>query len=256
MADQFLKFTINNSKQQEALSQIIAKGSNISGGFMFESGTDLSIFQGDVEQFSDSFGSISGYSKEQSAKIFGAIDQDGNGKLDANEISAFASLGDGFIENDEIRLDETDITALMDIARQNVEAALTEDIDTVDETDNNTNTYIQQEQEEIIPETTTTTETTPTTSAERATISDNDALARAAELRTAMAGWGTDEATVSRILEESGYSSADIVKIMNTFENQYGESLMSDIQGDFQALKKQFTEKCCMLQLQKKQDKL
>ncbi len=68
---------------------------------------------------------------------------------------------------------------------------------------------------------------------ERATIGDNEALAAAQELRTAMAGMGTDEKTVSRILMESGYSTADIVKIMDVFENKYGETLMSDIQDDY-----------------------
>ena len=48
-----------------------------------------------------------------------------------------------------------------------------------------------------------------------------------------MAGLGTDEKTVSQILTQSGYSSADIVKIMDAFESNYGESLMSDIQGDY-----------------------
>ncbi len=231
MADQFLKFTVNpnNAKQQEAMQQLAAKGSGISGGFMFQSGEDLSIFEGDVSQFSESFGGVSGYSEEQSAKIFGVIDTDGNGKLDTNEINAFASLGDeGFIENDEIRLDETDITVLMDIAKSNVEEALEEDPedDTTAVKDETTETV-------VADDTKTTTTAKPTTSSERATISDNDASARAAELRNAMAGWGTDEASVTKILEESGYSSADILKIMDSFESSYGETLMNDIQCDY-----------------------
>ena len=98
----------------------------------------------------------------------------------------------------------------------------------------------------IQPDGTSVTETrtyeevvTPTPEPERevqttdATLSDNEALALASELRSAMAGWRTDEAKVHDILQERGYNSADVLKIMNAFESKYNESLMSDIQGDF-----------------------
>jgi len=44
---------------------------------------------------------------------------------------------------------------------------------------------------------------------------------------------GTDEDVVSNYLLSGNYNSADIVKIMKAYEEKYGHSLMSAIQGDY-----------------------
>lgn len=65
------------------------------------------------------------------------------------------------------------------------------------------------------------------------TLTDAQADEKATALYNAMKGAGTDEEAVKNILINEGYGSADIVKIMDTFDSKYDESLMSWIQNDF-----------------------
>ena len=233
MANDFIKLTANKQSQSQidALKKIGSK-TGIDGGQIILNGGNLSIFQGDVENFKSA--GLGNYNAEQLETIFGALDVDGNGQIDENEITAFAALGNDendVIDNDKSIIDETDFAALYEMAQDYVDEALQEET--------TTNTTV------TTPEVTTTTPevtTTPTTTTENevqrteATLSDNEALAAATELRIAMKGYdvsGKGEKQVNKILLERGYNSADIVKIMNAFEEQYGESLMSDIQDDF-----------------------
>lgn len=241
MTDNFGKFTVNknNAAQMEALKKLGNINFGVNDGKIVKVGNDMSVFQGDVNNLQKSpLGQF--YNEEQIQTIFSAVDVDGNGKLDSNEINMLATLGDDpshVIPEDKATIDESDFGALFDLAENYVNEALTEPvIDTgkTTTTDTNNGTRVKEEPlTEYKPETEVKQEIKTTTSNERATISDNDALARAQELRSAMAGWGTDEKTVTRILEGSGYSTADIVKISSTFENAFGESLMHDVQNDF-----------------------
>ena len=246
--DNFMKLTVKNQSQIDALKKIGKHDFGVNGGRIVMNGTDLSIFQGDVENFKKS--ELGNYNAEQLETIFGVLDADGNGKLDMNELKSFAALGedtDNIIEDDKNIIDETDFEALYTMAQDYVEEALVEepetnpttpdttiDIPTVDDKDK-----VDGDDKKVTDEKTTDEKTDITDDivepevAEKSVIDDNDAAAAAEELRTAMAGLGTDEKTVTRVLIESGYSTADIVKIMDVFENKYGETLMHDIQGDY-----------------------
>lgn len=234
--DNFMKLTVKNQSQIDALKKIGKHDFGVNGGRIVMNGTDLSIFQGDVENFKNS--ELGNYNAEQLETIFGALDADGNGKLDMKELKSFAALGedsDNIIDDDKNIIDETDFEALYTMAQDYVEEALVEepetdskvDIPTVDDKTKEDEKVSQDENPTDIQDNVITEET------EKTVIDDNEAAAAAEELRSAMAGLGTDEKTVTRVLMESGYSSADIVKIMDSFESTYGESLMSDIQGDY-----------------------
>lgn len=228
MASDFIKLTQQNQAQSQidALKQIGKPESFVGGEKIVLNGTDLSVFQGDIKNFQGT--KLGGYSEEELGTIFNALDVNGDGTLDEEEIAAFAAMGTdsaGCIDNDKAIIDENDFQALYEMAQEYVDDAL-------DETDVNTNSSASDNKNSVETSDENTSTASSVTKTE-ATLSDNEALAAAAELRTAMKGWGTDEATVNRIILESGYNSADIVKIMDAFEGQYGESLMSDIQGDF-----------------------
>lgn len=241
MTDNFGKFTINknNAAQLEALKKIGDINFGVNDGRIVKVGNDLSVFQGDMDNLKKSE-LAQFYGEEQIQTIFNAIDADGNGKLDSKEISMLATLGDDpsyVIPDDKATIDESDFGVLFDMAQNYVNEALEEPVEPEKPESNNNNNSDKTTNEEPIsnykPTQEVKEEIKSTTANERATISDNDALARAQELRSAMAGWGTDEKTVARILEGSGYSTADILKISSTFENAFGESLMHDVQNDF-----------------------
>jgi len=261
MANDFMKLTAKNQTQSQidALKKIGDAGYGVNGGQIVFDGDNLSIFQGDVNNFKST--GLGGYNADQLGTIFAALDVDGNGKLDMNELQSFAALGEDtedVIDNDKAIIDETDFAALFDLAQEYVEEALVEEetpkTPTTNNNNNNTNNNTKTDVKPEIPtvkpsegkeeikdkeQTKVEEEITPTPEPERevqttdATLSDNEALALASELREAMQGWGTDEAKVHDILQERGYNSADVLKIMNAFESKYNESLMSDIQGDF-----------------------
>ncbi len=241
MTDNFGKFTINknNAAQLEALKKIGDINFGVNDGRIVKVGNDLSVFQGDMDNLKKSE-LAQFYGEEQIQTIFNAIDADGNGKLDSKEISMLATLGDDpsyVVPDDKATIDESDFGALFDMAQNYVNEALEEPVEPEKPVSNNNNNSGKTTNEAPISDYKPTQEVKEeiksTTANERATISDNDALARAQELRSAMAGWGTDEKTVVRILEGSGYSTADILKISSTFENAFGESLMHDVQNDF-----------------------
>ncbi len=255
--DNFMKLTVKNQSQVDALKKIGKHDFGVNGGRVVLNGENLSIFQGDVENFQNS--GLGNYNAEQLETVFAVLDADGNGKLDASELKAFASLGedtDNIIENDKNIIDETDFEALYNMAQDYVEEALVDDTDptpapTKPDTDVVVKPDVKPEvpvvKPDVTPEIDVKPEIKPETkpeekvtepeveekTTEESVIDDNEAEAAAQELRTAMKGLGTDEKTVTRILEKSGYSSADLVKIMNVFENKFGESLMSDIQDDY-----------------------
>lgn len=259
--DNFMKLTVKNQSQVDALKKIGKHDFGVNGGRVVLNGENLSIFQGDVENFQNS--GLGNYNAEQLETVFAVLDADGNGKLDASELKAFASLGedtDNIIENDKNIIDETDFEALYNMAQDYVEEALVDDTDptpapTKPDTDVVVKPDVKPEVPVVKPDVTpeidvkpeikpeTKPETKPEEkvtepeveekTTEESVIDDNEAEAAAQELRTAMKGLGTDEKTVTRILEKSGYSSADLVKIMDVFENKFGESLMSDIQDDY-----------------------
>ena len=255
--DNFMKLTVKNQSQVDALKKIGKHDFGVNGGRVVLNGENLSIFQGDVENFQNS--GLGNYNAEQLETVFAVLDADGNGKLDASELKAFASLGedtDNIIENDKNIIDETDFEALYNMAQDYVEEALVDDTDpapapTKPDTDVVVKPDVKPEvpvvKPDVTPEIDVKPETKPETkpeekvtepeveekTTEESVIDDNEAEAAAQELRTAMKGLGTDEKTVTRILEKSGYSSADLVKIMDVFENKFGESLMSDIQDDY-----------------------
>ena len=230
--DNFMKLTVKNQSQVDALKKIGKHDFGVNGGRVVLNGENLSIFQGDVENFQNS--GLGNYNAEQLETVFAVLDADGNGKLDASELKAFASLGedtDNIIENDKNIIDETDFEALYNMAQDYVEEALVDDTDptpapTKPDTDVVVKPDVKPEVPVVKPDVTPEIDVKPV-------IDDNEAEAAAQELRTAMKGLGTDEKTVTRILEKSGYSSADLVKIMDVFENKFGESLMSDIQDDY-----------------------
>lgn len=246
--DNFMKLTVKNQSQIDALKKIGKHDFGVNGGRVVLNGENLSIFQGDVENFKNS--GLGNYNAEQLETVFSVLDADGNGKLDASELKAFASLGedpDNIIENDKNIIDETDFEALYAMAQDYVEEALVEepetnpttpdttiDVPTVDDKDkvDDSDKKVTDDGKTVEDKTTVPDEIIePET--EKSVIDDNDAAAAAEELRTAMAGLGTDEKTVTKVLIESGYTSADIVKIMDVFEKKYGETLMHDIQGDY-----------------------
>ena len=255
--DNFMKLTVKNQSQVDALKKIGKHDFGVNGGRVVLNGENLSIFQGDVENFQNS--GLGNYNAEQLETVFAVLDADGNGKLDASELKAFASLGedtDNIIENDKNIIDETDFEALYNMAQDYVEEALVDDTDptpapTKPDTDVVVKPDVKPEvpvvKPDVTPEIDVKPEIKPETkpeekvtepeveekTTEESVIDDNEAEAAAQELRTAMTGLGTDEKTVTRILEKSGYSSADLVKIMDVFENKFGESLMSDIQDDY-----------------------
>lgn len=255
--DNFMKLTVKNQSQVDALKKIGKHDFGVNGGRVVLNGENLSIFQGDVENFQNS--GLGNYNAEQLETVFAVLDADGNGKLDASELKAFASLGedtDNIIENDKNIIDETDFEALYNMAQDYVEEALVDDTDptpapTKPDTDVVVKPDVKPEvtvvKPDVTPEIDVKPEIKPETkpeekvtepeveekTTEESVIDDNEAEAAAQELRTAMKGLGTDEKTVTRILEKSGYSSADLVKIMDVFENKFGESLMSDIQDDY-----------------------
>lgn len=255
--DNFMKLTVKNQSQVDALKKIGKHDFGVNGGRVVLNGENLSIFQGDVENFQNS--GLGNYNAEQLETVFAVLDADGNGKLDASELKAFASLGedtDNIIENDKNIIDETDFEALYNMAQDYVEEALVDDTDpTPAPTTPDTNVVVKPDvkpevpvvKPDVTPEIDVKPEIKPETkpeekvtepeveekTTEESVIDDNEAEAAAQELRTAMKGLGTDEKTVTRILEKSGYSSADLVKIMDVFENKFGESLMSDIQDDY-----------------------
>ena len=241
MTDNFGKFTINknNAAQLEALKKIGDINFGVNDGRIVKVGNDLSVFQGDMDNLKKSE-LAQFYGEEQIQTIFNAVDADGNGKLDSKEINMLATLGDDpsyVIPDDKATIDESDFGVLFDMAQNYVNEALEEPVEPGKPESNNNNNSDKTTNEAPIsndkPTQEVKEEIKTTTANERATISDNDALARAQELRSAMAGWGTDEKTVARILEDSGYSTADILKISSTFENTFGESLMHDVQNDF-----------------------
>lgn len=255
--DNFMKLTVKNQSQVDALKKIGKHDFGVNGGRVVLNGENLSIFQGNVENFQNS--GLGNYNAEQLETVFAVLDADGNGKLDASELKAFASLGedtDNIIENDKNIIDETDFEALYNMAQDYVEEALVDDTDptpapTKPDTDVVVKPDVKPEvpvvKPDVTPEIDVKPEIKPETkpeekvtepeveekTTEESVIDDNEAEAAAQELRTAMKGLGTDEKTVTRILEKSGYSSADLVKIMDVFENKFGESLMSDIQDDY-----------------------
>lgn len=259
--DNFMKLTVKNQSQVDALKKIGKHDFGVNGGRVVLNGENLSIFQGDVENFQNS--GLGNYNAEQLETVFAVLDADGNGKLDASELKAFASLGedtDNIIENDKNIIDETDFEALYNMAQDYVEEALVDDTDptpapTTPDTDVVVKPDVKPEVPVVKPDVTPEIDVKPETkpeikpetkpeekvtepeveekTTEESVIDDNEAEAAAQELRTAMKGLGTDEKTVTRILEKSGYSSADLVKIMDVFENKFGESLMSDIQDDY-----------------------
>ena len=255
--DNFMKLTVKNQSQVDALKKIGKHDFGVNGGRVVLNGENLSIFQGDVENFQNS--GLGNYNAEQLETVFAVLDADGNGKLDASELKAFASLGedtDNIIENDKNIIDETDFEALYNMAQDYVEEALVDDTDptpapATPDTDVVVKPDVKPEipvvKPDVTPEIDVKPEIKPETkpeekvtepeveekTTEESVIDDNEAEAAAQELRTAMKGLGTDEKTVTRILEKSGYSSADLVKIMDVFENKFGESLMSDIQDDY-----------------------
>lgn len=255
--DNFMKLTVKNQSQVDALKKIGKHDFGVNGGRVVLNGENLSIFQGDVENFQNS--GLGNYNAEQLETVFAVLDADGNGKLDASELKAFASLGedtDNIIENDKNIIDETDFEALYNMAQDYVEEALVDDTDptpapTKPDTDVVVKPDVKPEvpvvKPDVTPEIDVKPEIKPETkpeekvtepeveekTTEESVIDDNEAEAAAQELRTAMKGLGTDEKTVTRIIEKSGYSSADLVKIMDVFENKFGESLMSDIQDDY-----------------------
>lgn len=253
--DNFMKLTVKNQSQVDALKKIGKHDFGVNGGRVVLNGENLSIFQGDVENFQNS--GLGNYNAEQLETVFAVLDADGNGKLDASELKAFASLGedtDNIIENDKNIIDETDFEALYNMAQDYVEEALVDDTDptpaptpTKPDTDVVVKPDVKPEVPVVKPDVTPEIDVKPETkpeekvtepeveekTTEESVIDDNEAEAAAQELRTAMKGLGTDEKTVTRILEKSGYSSADLVKIMDVFENKFGESLMSDIQDDY-----------------------
>lgn len=65
------------------------------------------------------------------------------------------------------------------------------------------------------------------------TLSDNEVELYVENLREAMEGWGTDEEAVYELLGDPSLTPADILKIMDEFEDKYGETLEHDIRGDF-----------------------
>ena len=263
--DNFMKLTIKNQSQIDALKKIGSHDFGVNGSRIVMNGTNPSIFQGDAENFKNS--GLGNYSAEQLDAVFSVLDTDGNGNLNMNELKTFAALGEdtnNIIDNDKNIIDETDFEVLFNMAQDYAEEALTEETDTTKQTtepktdtsktDTSTksdttvtikeepiidyNNVIKKEEktEEIIEEPTKEIEEVikeEVTDTETSVIDDNEAASAAQELRTAMAGLGTDEKTVTRVLEKSGYSSADIVKIMDVFEDKYGETLMHDIQGDY-----------------------
>ncbi len=233
MADNFMKLTIKNQQQIDALKKIGSYDFGVNGGNVVMNGTDISIFQGDVENFKQS--ELGYYSPEQLEAVFAVLDTDGNGDLSSEELKAFAAMGEdesNIIENDKSIIDETDFEALYEMAQGYVDDALKETGTTNTKPSTNTNVDINTTIPETKPQENIQVQE-PEISAEETVIGDNEALAAAQELRTAMAGLGTDEKAVSKVLMESGYSTADIVKIMDVFENQYGETLMNDIQNDY-----------------------
>lgn len=250
--DNFMKLTVKNQSQIDALKKIGKHDFGVNGGRVVLNGENLSIFQGDVENFKNS--GLGNYNAEQLETVFAVLDADGNGKLDASELKAFASMGedtDNIIENDKNIIDETDFEALYAMAQDYVEEALVDETDPTPSTPTTDTDVVKPDvkpeipevKPDVEPEIDVKPETKPEEkveepeveekTTEETVIDDNEAAAAAQELRTAMAGLGTDEKTVTRILEKSGYSSADLVKIMDVFEDKYGESLMSDIQGDY-----------------------
>ena len=64
-------------------------------------------------------------------------------------------------------------------------------------------------------------------------LSDREIDLMVDKLHTAMKGWGTDEQAVNEVLNDESLTAADILTIMNAYEEKYGESLESDIKGDF-----------------------
>ncbi len=245
MANDFIKLTNMNQKQSQidALSKIGEYKTGINGGRVVWNGTDLSVFQGDINNFQKT--NLGGFNEEQLQTIFAALDVNADGTLDMNEIKSFAALGedkDGIIDNDKNIIDELDFAALYEMAQDYVDKSLEDDVTDVNTKPTTTTTTT--DTTNTTTTTTTTNKTDSTTVTEKteekvqsskidATLSDNEATAKATQLYNAMKGWGTDEDTVNGILLESGYNSADIVKIMNAYQKQYGESLMEWIQDDF-----------------------
>ena len=128
--DNFMKLTVKNQSQVDALKKIGKHDFGVNGGRVVLNGENLSIFQGDVENFQNS--GLGNYNAEQLETVFAVLDADGNGKLDASELKAFASLGedtDNIIENDKNIIDETDFEALYNMAQDYVEEALVDDTD-------------------------------------------------------------------------------------------------------------------------------
>ena len=242
MANDFIKLTNMNQKQSQidALSKIGEYKTGINGGKVVWNGTDLSVFQGDINNFKNS--RLGGFDKDQLGLIFNALDVNGDGNLAMDELQSFAALGndeDNIIDDDKNIIDELDFKALYEMAQDYVDKGLEDDITDVDtkptttttttDTTNTTNTTNKTDSTTVTEKTEEKAQTPKT----QATIGNNEAYALATELYEAMDGWGTDEDTVNGILLERGYNSADIVKIMDAYEKQYNVSLMEDIQGDF-----------------------
>jgi len=130
MANDFMKLTAKNQTQSQidALKKIGDAGYGVNGGQIVFDGDNLSIFQGDVNNFKST--GLGGYNADQLGTIFAALDVDGNGKLDMNELQSFAALGEDtedVIDNDKAIIDETDFAALFDLAQEYVEEALVEE---------------------------------------------------------------------------------------------------------------------------------
>ena len=64
-------------------------------------------------------------------------------------------------------------------------------------------------------------------------LTPDEAKELVATLHDSFSKWGTDEEAVSAILDSSKYSSADILLIMDTYQEAYGKSLIDEIQEDF-----------------------
>ncbi|MBQ2645329.1 hypothetical protein IJG14_07155 [bacterium] len=221
----------NQSQSQIDALQKIAKPINfVNGSRVITNGSDLSVFQGDLQNFKDA--KIGGFNDEQLEMIFGALDVNGDGEIDEEEVTSFAAMGDGLngvLDNHSSIIDQSDFQALYEMAQGYVDEALNDT-----DTDTTTTTTTADTTTD-----TTTTDTTSTANTNRTepTLSDNQAIAVATELYGKVDGWTTygEKQDIKAILLERGYNSADLVKIMNAYQevNPNGVSLMQDIQGEF-----------------------
>ena len=84
--DNFMKLTVKNQSQVDALKKIGKHDFGVNGGRVVLNVENLSIFQGDVENFQNS--GLGNYNAAQHETVFAVLDADGNGNLDASELQA------------------------------------------------------------------------------------------------------------------------------------------------------------------------